>query len=115
MSTVEVRRSSLSVCALAMIVVSANIWCTSAVSHAQDAIPAASRITAGATSWSLEGPTSDTAPHLVISMTDPELYGPLRIAGGEVANPCASIATCKQAGPAASGNRNERVGPARCY
>src|SRR2546430_2966151 len=77
MSTVEVRRSSLTVCALAMIIVSANVWWTSADSHAQEATPAASRMTAASTSWSLEGPMSDTAPHLVISTADQEPYGPL--------------------------------------
>jgi hypothetical protein len=110
MSTVEVRRSSLSVCALAMIVVSANIWWTSADSHAQEATPAAWGITAGSTSWSVDGRTTDTVPHLVISMADPKPYGPIRIAGDEVANPCASIATYKQAGPAASRNRTEDGG-----
>jgi hypothetical protein len=111
MSRIEVRRSSLSVSALAMIVVSANIWWTSADSHAQEATRAAWGITAGSTSWSLEGPTSDTAPHLVISMADPKPYGPIRIAGEEVANPCASIATYKQPDPAASRNSTEDGGP----
>jgi hypothetical protein len=110
MSIVEVCRTSLSVCSLAMIVVSANIWWTSADSYAQEATPAARGITAGSTSWPLGAPISDTAPHLVISMADPKPYGPIRIAGEEVANPGASISPHKQADPAASRNRTEDGG-----
>jgi hypothetical protein len=105
------RRSSLSVGALAMLVVCAIVWWASADSDAQEATPAASRMTADSTSWSLEKLTSNSAPHLMTGMAGRAPYSPLRNAGEEeVANPCASIAICKQAGPAASGNRTDNGG-----
>ena len=111
MSKVEVPRRSLrSACALAMIVVCASVWWASADSDVQEAPPTASRMTADSTSWSLEGATSNSAPHLVIGMADLASYGPLRVAAEEVANPCANIGICKQAGPAASGNRTDNGG-----
>ena len=111
MSKVKVPRRSLrSVCALAMIVLYASVWWASADSHVQEAPPTASRMAADSTAWSLEGPSSNSAPHLVIGMVDSAPYGPLRIAAEEVANPCANIGKCKQAGPAASGNRTDNGG-----
>jgi hypothetical protein len=108
MPKVEVpRRSSLGVSALAMIVVCAIVWWASFDSDAQEATPAASRMTADSTLWSLEKPTSNSAPNLVIGMTDRAPYRPLRNAGEEVATPCESIAICKQAASAAFGHRTE--------
>jgi hypothetical protein len=111
MSKVEVPRRSLrSVCALAMIVVCASVWWASSDSHVQEALPTASRMTADSTAWSLQGPSSNSAPHLVIGMVDSAPYVHLRIAAEEVANPCANIGTCKQAGPAASDSRTDNGG-----
>ena len=104
------RRSLLRVWSLAMIVVCASVWWASADSDVQEAPPTASRMTADSTAWSLEGPSSNSAPHLVIGMVDSAPYGPPRITGEEVANNCAIVGICRQAGPAASGNRTDNGG-----
>jgi hypothetical protein len=108
------RRSSSSLCAFAIIVLCTSVWWGSADSHAQEATPIASRMTADSISWSLEAPGSNAAPHLVISMASPEEtapYGLLRIAKkDEATDPCASMPRCGQTNLAVSGNHAGKVG-----
>ncbi len=98
-------RSSLRRCTLAIIMCT-SVWWTSAGAHAQEAAATASRMTAHSTSWSLEGPGSNMAPHLVIGMADPndtQLYGSHRMASSKVSS-ASSNTVCKQANQAGSAN-----------
>lgn len=98
-------RSSLCRCTLAIIICT-SVWWTSAGALAQEAAVTALRMTAHSTSWSLEGPGSNTAPHLVICMADPNdtlLYGSHRMVPSKVSSASRNT-VCKQASQGGSAN-----------
>jgi hypothetical protein len=78
-------------CILA-IVLCTSAWWVCADTHAQEAALTPSKMTARSTFRSLEGPASNTVPHLVIGRADcgdTPSYGSLRPARDEAANPYA--------------------------
>jgi hypothetical protein len=107
------RRLSLRWWVLAIIILCTSVWWTSAETLAQDAAPAASKMTAHSTLWSLEGLGSNTAPHLVIGMVDrshtPPPYDSFRSAGDEETKPSSGNTITRQGGSAASANRTEKI------
>jgi hypothetical protein len=92
-------------CILAIIILCTSVGWASVDALAQKAAPAPLKITAHSSLWSLEGPGSNTAPHLLIGMADrvDTSYGSLRLARDEATNPSASTIS-RLAGPVASVN-----------
>lgn len=96
--------SSLRRCSVA-IILSTSIWWACANAFAQQAAPAPSQPTVQASPWSLEGYGSNTAPHLVMSMLEPEdtpSSGFFRFPRYEAALPAPRSALSLPAGPAVS-------------
>jgi hypothetical protein len=104
-------RSSLRRCIPAIIILCTSVWWASAYALAQEAAPAALKMTAHSTLWSLEGPESNTAPHLVIDMANrgnAPSYSSLRSARDEAASPSPRNTISRSVGPVASVNRAEK-------
>jgi hypothetical protein len=101
------RKFSLRRWILAIIILCTSASWASADALAQEADPAALKMTAHSTLWSFEWPGSNNAPYLVIGMADrgeTPSYGSLRIAGDGAMNPPASTIS-RPVGPVASVNR----------
>jgi hypothetical protein len=93
---------------LTIIILCTSVWWAPAETLAQEAAPAALKMTAHSTLWSLEGPGSNKAPYLVIGMADRRdtpSYGSLRIAGDEATNPSARNTISRPVGAVVSVNR----------
>jgi hypothetical protein len=105
------RESSLRRWFLAIIILCTSGWWAFADALAQESAPAQLKMTAPLTLWSLEGPGSDTAPHLVIGMADRRdtpSYGPLRLVRDEAANPSAKNTVSRTPGPVTYVSRAEK-------
>jgi hypothetical protein len=105
------RKFSLRRRILAIIILCTSVWWVSADTLAQEAAPSALKTTAHSTLWLLEGPGSNTAPHLVIGMADrgdTPSYGSLRLAQDDAANPSARSTILRPVGPVPSVDRAEK-------
>jgi hypothetical protein len=105
------RESSLRRRLLAIIILCTSCCWASADALAQESAPAQLKMTAPLTLWSLGGPESTTAPHLVIGMADRRdtpSYGPLRLVRDEAANPFAKNTISRTHGPVTYVNRAEK-------
>lgn len=105
------RKFSLRRCMQTIIILCTSVWWASADTLAQEPASAPLRMTAHSTLWSLEGPRSNTAEHLVIGMAargDIPSYGSLRLDRDEGGNPSARNTISRPFGPVASVNRAEK-------
>jgi hypothetical protein len=104
------RESSLRRCLLAIIILCTSVWWASADTLAQESAPTQLKMTVHPTLWSLEGPRSNTAPHLVIGMIDMADRGDsrFRLARDEAANPSPRDTISRTVGPVADVNRAEK-------
>lgn len=105
------RKSSLRRGILAIVILCTSVWWASTDTLAQEAVSAALKTTGHSTLWSLEGPESNTARHLVVGTAErgeTPSYGSLRLPRDEAATPSARNTISRPVGPVTLVNRGEK-------